>query len=349
MTHGPLMFDLAGPELQPEEREMLQHPAAGGIILFSRNYVDPDQLRGLIDSIHAARRPALLVAVDQEGGRVQRFHEGFTPLPPANWFGRLHDEQGKASLAVVREAGWLMAAELRALGVDFSFAPVLDLGRGLGSVIGDRAFHHSPMITAQLAQAWLAGVREAGMAGVGKHFPGHGGVKEDSHIELPIDERRFEDLLMEDLIPFQRMIEFGLEAIMPAHVIYPHSDPAPAGFSRFWLTDVLRVRLGFQGVIFSDDLNMAAADAAGDYPARAHAALDAGCDMILVCNNQPQAAKVMRTLEGYENPVSQTRLVRMHGRKGLGRNALHQERRWKTAVRLIGDYNDAMPLELDLN
>ncbi len=349
MTHGPLMFDLAGPELRPEEREMLRHPAAGGIILFSRNYESPRQLRELIEAIHAARRPSLLVAVDQEGGRVQRFKEGFTRLPPAAWYGELYDKQGKRCLPLVKEAGWLMAAELRALGVDFSFAPVLDLGRGLGSVIGDRAFHRQPMIAAELARAWLSGVHDAGMAGVGKHFPGHGGVTEDSHHQLPVDERRFEDLLMEDLAPFQRMIDLGLEAIMPAHVIYSRCDASPAGFSHFWLNQVLRERLGFQGVIFSDDLNMAAADAGGNYPERANAALAAGCDMILVCNNTPRATEVLHALKDYQNPVSQTRLVRMHGRKRFGPNALHQERRWKEAVALIGRYGEGTPLELDLD
>lgn len=348
MTHGPVMFDLVGTELLPEERDMLSHPAAGGIILFQRNYHSPQQVQLLIESIHAARQPSLLVAVDQEGGRVQRFQQGFTKLPPVSWFGELHDQRGKECLATVQTLGWLMAAELRSVGVDFSFAPVLDIGRGLGSVIGNRAFHAKPMVIAELAHAWMRGVHQAGMASVGKHFPGHGGVKEDSHLELPVDDRRFGDLLMEDLIPFQRMIDDGLEAIMPAHVIYPRCDSLPAGFSSYWLQQILRDRLGFNGVIFSDDLNMAGAGKAGSYPERAQAALDAGCDMVLVCNNPTQAGKVLQSLSSYENPVSQTRLVRMHGHKRFSRSTLHQERRWKEAVRMVGCYNETPTLDLDL-
>ena len=349
MTHGPVMFDLTGTELLPEEQEMLRHPAAGGIILFQRNYQDPEQLHALIESIHAVRRPGLLVAVDQEGGRVQRFHEGFTRLPPASWFGELYDKHGKDCLPDVQKIGWLMAAELRSVGVDFSFAPVLDIGRGLGTVIGSRAFHNRPMVIAELAHAWIRGVHEAGMSCVGKHFPGHGGVQEDSHIELPVDDRRLEDLLMGDLVPFQRMIDHGMEAIMPAHVIYSRCDSKPAGFSSFWLQQILRERLGFQGVIFSDDLNMEGAGEAGSYPQRAQAALNAGCDMVLVCNNPGQARKVLNSLANYENPVSQTRLVRMHGHKRFSRSTLHQERRWKEAIRLVGSYDESPTLELDLN
>lgn len=348
MSQGPLMLDLAGTELSETEREMLQHPAAGGIILFARNYESPEQIQRLIAEIHGLRSPSLLVAVDQEGGRVQRFKEGFTRLPPTAWYGELYDANARHGRDVAREAGWLMAAELRSVGVDFSFAPVLDLGGELSQVIGDRAFHHKPMAVAELAQAWLAGVHGAGMAAVGKHFPGHGGVKEDSHHELPIDRRRVEDIMMDDVLPFQRMVDQGLEAIMPAHVIYGQADSRLAGFSSYWLKDVLRGRLGFQGAVFSDDLTMAAADLAGDYGERARLALEAGCDMVLVCNNQDAAAKVLESLDDYSDPVSQMRLVRMHGRHALSREQLHQEPRWQSAVRMLSQYDENPPLSLKL-
>ncbi len=348
MSHGPLMFDLTGLEITLEEHEMLEHPAAGGIILFSRNYESPEQLQGLIKQIHEIRRPELLIAVDQEGGRVQRFKDGFVRLPPASWFGELHEGNNKAARATAQSVGWLMAAELRAVGVDFSFAPVLDLGYGTSSVIGDRAFHKKPTVVSELAYSWMRGVHEAGMAAVGKHFPGHGGVEEDSHLALPVDRRPPEDIWTADLIPFQRMIENGLEAIMPAHVIFENLSSELAGFSTFWLRDVLRKRLRFQGVIFSDDLTMAAADAAGDYIDRARAALDAGCDMILVCNNQDGAIQVLEELVDYRDPAAQVRMVRMHGRGHVNRDEIHLDPRWKTAVDAIARYEESPSLNLDI-
>lgn len=337
MSHGPVMFDLAGTGISKEERELLRHPAAGGIILFSRNYESPEQLLALTEEIHALRRPGLLVAVDQEGGRVQRFREGFTRLPPAVWYGNRYEEQPKKAREATHLLGWLMAAELRACGVDFSFAPVMDLANPISCVIGDRGFHSRPDVVSDLAGHWINGVREGGMSSVGKHFPGHGCVAEDSHYDLPVDTRRFEDLLMADLIPFERLIDHGLEAIMPAHVIYRQIDPLPAGFSPFWLQQVLRERFSFQGVIFSDDLNMAAAQAGGDYRKRARAALEAGCDMVLVCNNREAAVEVLDELKDYRNLASQARLVRMHGRKGKSLNKLHMDLRWRKAVQLAAD------------
>jgi beta-N-acetylhexosaminidase len=349
MSHGPLMLDLTGTELSPEEREILLHPAVGGIILFSRNYASPEQVTRLVQEVHDLREPSLLVAVDQEGGRVQRFRDGFTRIPPAAWIGRIHDDRGaKEAKAVAHDLGWLMATELRSVGVDFSFAPVLDLGRGISRVIGDRAYHVAPDVVTLLAQAWMSGVHEAGMAAVGKHFPGHGGVEEDSHYQLPIDERRIEDLLMEDLVPFQRMIDRGLEAIMPAHVIYSRIAPQLAGFSRYWLQEILRHRLNFQGVIFSDDLTMTAAVEAGSYADRAQAALEAGCDMILVCNNQAGAIEVLDILKDRVDPASQMRLLRMHGRKPVTRQEMHLDPRWCAAVETVSSYQEMHPLALDL-
>jgi beta-N-acetylhexosaminidase len=348
MSHGPLMIDLVGQELTPQEREMLQHPATGGVILFRRNFRSPEQISRLVSEIHALREPALLVAVDQEGGRVQRFQEGFVHLPPAAWYGDLYDRNAKHARNVVRAVAWLMASELRSVGVDFSFAPVLDLGRGISSVIGDRAFHQRPEVVAELAHAWMQGVHEAGMPAVGKHFPGHGGVEEDSHHALPVDRRRSEEIWMEDLVPFRRLIDSGLEAVMPAHVIYEKVAPELAGFSPYWLQEVLRRELGFQGVIFSDDLTMAAAVEAGDYPERARAALRAGCDMVLVCNNRDGAEQVVTALADHLDPASQMRLVRMHGRHPISRDEVHLDPRWRIAVDAIAEYQEAPPLSLGL-
>lgn len=348
MSHGPLMLDIAGLELTEQERDMLLHPAAGGVILFSRNFHSPQQIQMLISEIHGLREPSLLIAVDQEGGRVQRFREGFSRLPPAAWLGQLHKQNSKKAHSMAQKIGWLMATELRSVGVDFSFAPVLDLGFGKSSVIGDRAFDRIPWVVAELAHAWMIGVHEAGMAAVGKHFPGHGWVTADSHCELPIDHRCLGDIMMEDLLPFQRMIDYGMEAIMPAHVIYDHIDPRLAGFSRYWLQDVLRKQLNFQGVIFSDDLTMVAAEEAGGYAQRAQAALDAGCDMVLVCNNATGAAKVLEALEEYNNPAAQMRLIRMHGRKAQRREVLQMDPRWRESVALIAQYEESPSLNLDL-
>ncbi|MEJ2620911.1 MAG: beta-N-acetylhexosaminidase [Candidatus Thiodiazotropha sp.] len=349
MSLGPVMIDLHGLEMTSDERELLMHPAVGGVILFSRNYQSMQQLSELCKAIHDLRTPQLLIAVDHEGGRVQRFRQGFSELPPAAWYGqhyRKHPEQG---LKLTELGGWLMASELRACGVDFSFAPVLDLNMGISEVIGDRAFSNNPDEVARLAHAWMRGCHEAGMAVVGKHFPGHGGVAADSHLALPIDQRRFEDLKMEDLRPFESMIEAGMEAIMPAHVIYQHVDQHLAGFSGFWLKQVLRQQLGFQGVIFSDDLDMAAASEAGDYADRAVSAIEAGCDMVLVCNNRSAAIQVLSRLASYNDPAAHVRLVRMHGRKQRSLQQIHLDSRWKLAVNQLSIIPQESPLNLELD
>jgi beta-N-acetylhexosaminidase len=342
------MLDIEGKQLEPEERELLRHPAVGGVILFARNFADPCQLAALTAEIHGLRDPALLIAVDQEGGRVQRFRNGFTPLPPAAHFGALARRQPERARQAAESVGWLMAAELRAAGVDFSFAPVLDLGRGLSGVIGDRAFAEGVNRVTDLAAAWCNGARAAGMSSVGKHFPGHGGVSADSHDELPVDRRRLGDLEMEDLVPFERMVRRGLEAVMPAHVVYPHVDPKPAGFSSYWLKEVLRGRMAFQGVIFSDDLNMAAAAAGGGYRDRARAALEAGCDMLLVCNNRPAALEVIDALRDYDDPTAHLRCMRMHGRGETDRGRLPLDPRWQRGVAEASRFQEAESLDLDL-
>jgi len=318
------MFDLQGPELMSGERDLLAHPAAGGVILFTRNYTSREQLARLVAAVRAVRDPPLLVAVDQEGGRVQRFRPGFTALPPCGALGRLDDKDPQRARAMAREYGWLMAIELRTLGVDFSFAPVLDLGSGVSQVIGDRAFHPNPRTVTRLAQAYLDGMHEAGMAGVGKHFPGHGSVAADSHCEIPVDRRSLEAITSADLAPFVGLVHAGLDAIMPAHVIYPEVDAAPAGFSEVWLRQVLRQDLGFEGAIFSDDIDMAGARGAGAHSERAQRALAAGCDMVLMCNRPRALAGVLDALSALREPLSEARLARMRGRAVASERALEE-------------------------
>jgi len=348
MSLGPVMLDLAGAALDTEEQELLRHPAVGGVILFARNFEYPEQVAALTAAIHDLRDPHLLVAVDQEGGRVQRFCEGFTRLPPAGRFGALSRGHPVNARRAAHSVGWLMAAELRSVGVDFSFAPVLDLDRGVSRMIGDRAFAAAADRVTELALAWREGAHAAGMAAVGKHFPGHGGVAADSHTELPLDDRSFDDLKTEDLIPFERLIRHGLEAIMPAHVVYPEVDPSPAGFSTFWLRRILRERLGFQGIIFSDDLDMTAAAAGGDYAERSRSALEAGCDALLVCNNRPAALEIIESLRDYDDPTAHLRYLRMHGRGGLERARLHLEPLWQQALRAVAELEALDAPSLDL-
>ncbi len=335
MSLGPLMIDLAGTELSAEERDLLRDPRVGGVILFSRNFVDPGQLAALVAEVHGVRSPPLLVAVDHEGGRVQRFRGGFTVLPAAARYGEVYDHAPARALQVAETGGWLMAAELRAVGVDLSFAPVLDLNRGVSHVIGDRAFHARPEVAAELARAFMRGMQRAGMAAVGKHFPGHGSVAADSHVALPVDRRPLADIRAEDLLVFERLVHYGLPAIMPAHVVFPAVDDRPAGFSRVWLQEILRGQLGFQGAIVSDDLSMAGATFVASRGDRAHAALEAGCDLLLLCNDREGAGEVLDALAGYRNPVSQARLARLHGRGHGLRGDLLASAGWRDAATLI--------------
>jgi beta-N-acetylhexosaminidase len=340
------MLDLRGPELLPGERELLLHPLVGGVILFSRNYQTPEQLSALVGAIHELRQPRLLVAVDHEGGAVQRFRSGFTSLPACTVLGRIFGTNRRRGLRLARECGWLMAAELRAVGVDFSFAPVLDLGTGVSRVVDDRAFHRDPKVITQLAHAYIRGMQQAGMSAVGKHFPGHGSVAADSHHEVPIDQRPYQNIRSHDMAPFEQLIRRGLPAIMPAHVIYLQVDDRPAGFSSVWLRRILRQGLKFQGAIFSDDISMAGAVVMGDFVARARCTLEAGCDMVLVCNNTDGAAQVLDKLGDYHEPISQVRLMRMHGRPGPIFAELAREEHWQRAsreIRILGQ-----ELELDL-
>ena len=315
MRPGPVFVDVAGLELTPDDIERLQHPQVGGVILFARNFAAPLQLIQLAHSIRELRKPQLLIAVDHEGGRVQRFRHGFTPIPAMRQLGRLWDRDPAQALAAARGCGFVIGSELQAHGVDFSFAPVLDVDYGESSVIGDRALHGDPNVIAVLAEALQAGLTAAGMASVGKHFPGHGYVRADSHLEVPVDDRTLAEISASDLIPFQRLARSGLAGIMPAHVVYPKVDGKAAGFSSVWLQKILREKLGFDGVIFSDDLSMEGASTAGGMMARANAALNAGCDMVLLCND-PRAQDTL--LEGLERrPVAPTltrRLEKLRGR-----------------------------------
>lgn len=342
------MLDLEGATLTPEEREMLLHPATGGVILFSRNYETPEQVHALVKDIHGVRSPALLVSVDQEGGRVQRFQEGFSRLPAAAKFGELYESHPQQALDAAHYVGWLMAAELRAVGIDFSFAPVLDLQTTISRVIGDRAFSADPLVVGRLAYSWATGAREAGMPSVGKHYPGHGCVEADSHLDLPVDTRRFSEIWERDLQPFRHMVDNHLEGLMPAHVVYSEVDDKPAGYSPYWIQDVLRGRMGFGGVVFSDDLSMAAANVAGGYAERAAAALQAGCDMILVCNNPQGAQEVLDSLADYCDPVSQVRLARMHGKSRLSAQDIREDPRWLRAMEYLNLLEAEESLDLEL-
>jgi len=348
MTLGPVMIDLVGTEITPDEKAMMLHPNTGGVILFTRNFESIEQLESLVEQIHSVRNPPLLVSVDHEGGRVQRFHDGFTRIPAMARFGDLYKQNIEQAKDLAEKCGWLMASECLAVGIDFSFAPVLDMGHGISGVIGDRAFGSTPDIISILAHEFMLGMKRAGMASTGKHFPGHGSVKEDSHLAHPVDKRSLADIMMEDIIPFERMIDYGLAAIMPAHVIYPQIDEKAAGYSEIWLQQILRNRLGFEGVIFSDDLSMAAAAPAGNFTDRAKAALAAGCDMVLVCNHTKEAKEVLDGLGDYSNPASSMRLVRMHGHKHHGRKQLQQTQEWKDTVKLIKPLSDTPELELDV-
>ncbi len=329
---GPLMLDLEGLELTDAERRRLLDPQCGGVILFARNYESPGQLRALVTRIHALRQPRLIVAVDQEGGRVQRFREGFQSLPPLGRLGDLYDRDEQRAVALSETLGWIMAAQLRHHGIDISFAPVLDLGHKTSSVIGDRAFHTRPEAIARLANAWIRGMNRAGMEAVGKHFPGHGSVRGDSHHEIPFDRRELATIEQHDLQPFRRVIGTHLAGIMMAHVIYERVDPLPAGYSRIWIERILRGELGFAGAVFSDDLSMSGAHSVGGYRERARAALAAGCDMLLVCNNPDGAEEVLDELQGHLDPVAQLRLVRMHGRDRRVPQNLYDTEQWLQAT-----------------
>ena len=317
LAPGPVVVDILGPVLAEEDRERLCHPATGAVILFSRNFESVLQLEILVEEIKKLREPELPICVDHEGGRVQRFREGFTAIPPMRVLGRLWDRNRQAAREAAHAAAYIIGAELGACGVDFSFAPVLDLDFGGSAVIGDRALHFDPIAVGALGTELVKGFAAAGMAAVGKHFPGHGFAEADSHVSLPMDKRSFAEISRKDLVPYKSTIQAGLAAVMPAHVIYSQVDPEPAGYSRVWLQETLRGTLAFEGLIFSDDLSMEGASTAGGIPERARAALGAGCDMVLLCNDPKGLDALLESLKEV-NLEKPERLDRM--RKQGGRN-----------------------------
>ena len=327
LPHGPLMIDIAGLELTDLDRERLQHPLVGGFILFTRNYQSPEQLSRLTAEVHALRSPQLLIAIDHEGGRVQRCREGYTRLPPMRRLGEFWERSPQEALTAAHDIGFVLAAELRQNGVDLSFTPILDLDWGRSGVIGDRSFHANPAVVAQLAGALIKGLHRAGLAACGKHFPGHGWAEADSHVAFPIDPRNLAELAA-DMAPYRLL---KLDAVMPAHVIYPEVDSLPAGFSSVWIS-TLRKQFGFEGVIFTDDLSMEAASIAGDIVGRTSAAWNAGCDMLLVCNSPDVVGDLLERWQPEFDPVRSARIARLL--PSIALPDVHQEAHYLAGVRI---------------
>jgi beta-N-acetylhexosaminidase len=346
MSLGPLMISLQGPSLAAEEMEWLRSPALGGIILFRRNFEDIAQLTSLVADIHAVRSPPLLVAVDQEGGRVQRFKAPFVELPPPRSLGHLYDRDRRAARKAAVEFGWLMAAELLAVGIDMSFAPVVDLDLGLAEVIGDRALHSEAEVVAELADAFVDGMHSAGMVPTAKHFPTHAGAHADSHTELAVDRRDYPELF-DDLLPYRRLIAAGLHSIMVGHVSFPKLDERPASLSRWWIETELRTQFRFKGAVISDDMHMAGAAASGTPAERVGTALAAGCDLVLLCNCPEAVPAVIDSLENYSNPAAQLRLMRLRGRQGPGLDDLRAQARWRSACSIVESLLEPPSLELE--
>ncbi|MGH8781478.1 beta-N-acetylhexosaminidase [Paraburkholderia sp.] len=332
---GPVMLDVVGKTLTDDDRHRLAHPMTGGVILFARHYENRAQLVALTDAIRDVRED-ILIAVDHEGGRVQRFRtDGFTVLPSMGALGQLWDKDVLRATKVATAVGYVLAAELRACGIDMSFTPVLDLNYGQSKVIGDRAFHRDPRVVAMLAKSVNHGLALAGMANCGKHFPGHGFAQADSHVAVPVDDRPLDAILRDDIAPYD-WLGMSLASVIPAHVIYPQVDTKPAGFSRVWLQEILRGKLRFPGAIFSDDLSMEAARQGGSLTEAATAALNAGCDMVLICNQPDQAGKVLEALRFTPTKASQRRLKRMRPRgKALKWSKLIAEPQYQQAQALL--------------
>ncbi len=341
------MLDIEGVALTPADRDLLREPAVGGVILFTRNYESPAQVADLVATIRALRSPALLIAVDYEGGRVQRFREGFTAIPAMRRLGLEYDSDPNRATSLARDTGWLIGSELRAAGVDLCFAPCVDLDWGVSEVIGDRAFHKNPDTVGALSSAFARGLRTAGMAAVAKHFPGHGAVVADSHLQLPVDRRDYGELL-DDMRPYDTLISNSLVAgVMIAHIVYRELDDMPAGFSEFWIDRELRSRLGFGGAVFCDDLSMQATSAYGSMRRRSRRALQAGCDMVLVCNDRSAAEQAVEGLNDYLNPLSLVRFARLHGTGHTLRESLRCSEKWQEVHTLLVQWGERPSLELD--
>jgi len=347
MSLGPVMLDIEGQSLSPADRDLLREPAVGGVILFTRNFESADRITDLVADIRALRSPPLLIAVDHEGGRVQRFRDGFTRIPPMRRIGREYDRDSASGLVAAREAGWLIASELRAVGIDLCFAPCVDLDWGVSDIIGDRSFHRKPGIVADLANEFARGLRSAGMAAVAKHFPGHGAVLADSHLKLPVDRRDY-GLILDDMRPYERLIgNSAIAGVMLAHIVYEQIEAQPAGFSELWIQRELRSRLGFGGAVFCDDLSMKATRGYGSMAERGRLALDAGCDMILVCNDRDAAHEAVDSLNAYSNPLSLVRLARLHGTGSLLREELLASEQWQTVNERFAHWSDRPEFHLD--
>lgn len=329
MPIGPIMLDIAGTHLSQEDSELLQHPMVGGVILFSRNYESPEQLTSLIYAIRESRTSPILISVDQEGGRVQRFKEEFSELPSFASYGKLFDADPEKALQLAEKGGWLMAIECLTVGIDFSFTPVLDLNVGVSDVIGHRSFHADPEIIIKLAKAFIKGMHSAGMKAIGKHFPGHGSVVADSHFALPVDTRSPDEILQTDIIPFMRLAKNELTAIMPAHIVFSQLDDKAVTFSPFWLQKILRGQAGFTGAIVSDDLSMAGAESVGDFATRFNLATEAGCDICLVCNNREAVYQILDAVPYRSNALSEQRLLKMCGRFQYTRTELVHSHMWQ--------------------
>jgi len=312
MTLGPIMADVGGLSLTAEDRDVLAHPLVGGVILFARNYSDPEQLRALCNELLAIKVPRLLIAVDHEGGRVQRFRVGFTRVPAMGTLSRLHEESPSRAVEDARLFGETIGRELASFGIDLCFAPVLDRDCGVSTVIGDRAFSSDPELIIKLARAFRAGLNAAGLKATGKHFPGHGAVAADSHLELPIDRRPFADIEQKDLVPFKALIDDGIESLMLAHVRYSAFDDIPASFSRKWIRGLLRSQYKYNGAVFCDDLCMKGAVVVGDIVERARIAIAAGCDMLPVCNDRGEVVKLLDALPVKERRLSSARLKALY-------------------------------------
>lgn len=347
MSLGPIMLDIEELSLTPADRTILREPAVGGVILFSRNYRAPDQLADLVAEIRALRSPPLLIAVDHEGGRVQRFRDGFSTIPAMRRIGHFYDRIPKDALELARTVGWLVGSELRSMSIDLCFAPCVDLDWGVSEIIGDRAFHKNPDIVTDLADAYCRGLRSAGMAAVAKHFPGHGAVVADSHEALPVDRRSYGDIL-DDMRPFEKLNNRRqIAAIMMGHVVYAEIDPLPAGFSANWIKAQLRQQMGFDGAIFCDDLSMKATASYGSMPDRARLALDAGCDMVPICNDRSAAQRAVAALADYSNPLSLVRLARLHGTGAVLRETLLASEDWQAASDALNNWQERPELELN--
>ena len=335
---GPVMLDVQGTSLSQEDKEILQHPLVGGLIFFTRNYHSPEQIADLSQQIRIAAKKPLLIAVDHEGGRVQRFRDGFSLIPAMGKLWEMSEHNLSLAKELAKQSAVLMALEVQAVGIDISFAPVLDINN-ISDVIGDRSFHQQPDFVTDLAEAFIDGLHQVGMKATGKHFPGHGSVKADSHIDLPIDTRPKADIFQQDLLPFKQLIARGkVDALMPAHVIFPDVDSQAVGFSRYWLQDILRENLGFKGVIFSDDLSMEGAACVGGYVERAEAAQQAGCDMLLLCNNRDGCIDVIDNANITIEEKSNQRLLALLKSSTSGLNELKENPNWQHARKVLAEY-----------